>query len=132
MFPNSSCHVRESEWRRYEGKIKALVPVPGNQAPRKGNWGPSQITGGHNYSNLLFSLVVSGTSRDRIVNSREKRVVGIFAEVPTRGPRAQAVTDPFEPLMTFRPRISGKRREADPQRLRRLSVDMRRRLRDLG
>ncbi len=42
------------------------------------------------------------------------------------------MTDPFEPLMTFRPRIAGKRREADTHRLPRLSVDMRRRLRSLG
>jgi hypothetical protein len=37
-------------------------------------------------------------------------------------------TDPFEPLMTFRPRIAGKRSEADPDRSPLLAADMRRRL----
>src|SRR5689334_1294624 len=37
-------------------------------------------------------------------------------------------TDPFEPLMTFKPRIAGKRSEADPHRVPLLRVDLKRRL----
>jgi hypothetical protein len=42
-----------------------------------------------------------------------------------------AADDSFDPLMTFRPRIAGKRRESDPHRVPLLSVDLRRRLRGL-
>ena len=37
-------------------------------------------------------------------------------------------TDPFEPLMTFKPRIAGKRSEADPHRVPLLRVALKRRL----
>jgi hypothetical protein len=37
-------------------------------------------------------------------------------------------TDPFEPLMTFKPRIAGKRSEVDPHRVPLLRVALKRRL----
>jgi type IV secretory pathway VirD2 relaxase len=62
--------------------------------------------------------------------SRRNRARSPFRHSGRQGAReCNLATDPFEPLMTFRPRIAGKRSEADPHRAPLLSADIRRRLR---